>query len=74
MVTRLAQSNRGKEAICLFCVYGSSGYGGMAVLSASLAANTNGIYQTYHRLLTTSESASFFILQTNQCKIFEITF
>lgn len=29
MVTWLAQSNRGKEDFCLFCVYGSFGHSGM---------------------------------------------
>lgn len=47
VVTWLVQSNEGQENLCLFCVYGSSGYSGISVPSASPAVNASRINQKY---------------------------
>lgn len=40
-VSWLAQGNGGKENLCLFCVYSSTGYSGISVPSLFPAVNTN---------------------------------
>lgn len=66
MVTWLAQSNRGKEDFCLFCVYGSFGHSGM-ICSISFSSSKHQqdipeIPETAHNFRKVSLVSLFFII------------
>lgn len=53
-VAWLAQSNGGKEDLCLFCVYGSSGIRALSVPSASPTVNADkaGVSHNFRKKIT----------------------